>query len=313
MTYIFSLYTAVIPLILISILTCTACGTTIQQPEESVPKKPIPVEQNEPAPTIPATFKSGDLRVSPLIAMVEDIITVSTVISNVGDEPGIYSAVFTVNGQEIERKSISLNAEESKEVSFQFTGQKSGEHKLGIGESHTVIMVYSWSHCEIRYDKGVIKQESYYYMTGADSHIVFFSPETDIFKIQQIRLCGIVIVDNLNELKERQFTVKVWDGRMNILLWSEDFPWQLFKGSLGWINVDVPDICINNDFIVEFISHSEPFRIEGNKEIYTAIALAWERNESDEIKSGMTVDGSPYTTPDYNWFIRVEGECAKID
>jgi hypothetical protein len=64
---------------------------------------------------------------------------------------------------------------------------------------------------------------------------------------------------------------------------------------------------------VEFASHSEPSRLEGNRPIYTAIGVAWERNESDEIRSGMTVNGTMYTSPEHNWFIRVEGECAKID
>lgn len=307
----FSIYTVIISLVLVLILSGTACGTTTTQPEKSIPAEPAPEDQSKPVTVRPATFKSGDVSVSPVIIMEEDVITVSTTISNVGDEPGIYSAVFTVNGEEKARESISIDAEESKEVSFQLTGQESGEYDLAIGESHTIITVNSWNPCEIKYDKGVIKYELYYYYQGDDSHVVIFTPETSAFKIQQIRLCGIVIVDNLNELKEKAFTVNVWDGHRNTLLWAEDFPWQLFKGSLGWIDIDVPDVRVNDDFMVEFISHSEPFRIEGTKEIFTAIGLAWEYNDSDIVRSGAVIEGNLLGAAGLNWFIRVLGECSQ--
>jgi hypothetical protein len=309
----FSIYTAIISLVLILILCGMACGPVTSPPEKSLPAEPAPVEQNKPVIVRPATFKSGALSVSPVIIMEKDTITVSTVISNVGDEPGVYSAVFTVNGVEKARESISIDAEESKEVSFQLAGQESGEYELAIGESHTSITVYSWNPCEIRYDEGVIRNELYYYYIGDDSHVIMFTPETSAFNIRQVRLCGVVIVDNLNELKERTFTVKIWDGHMNTLLWSEDFPWQLFKGSLGWIDIDVPDVRVNDDFIVEFISHSEQFKIVGTKEIYTAIGLAWEYNKSDIVRSGAVINGDLLGVADLNWFIRVRGECSQIE
>jgi hypothetical protein len=313
MIKVFSVYIAIISLLLVFMMVGTACDNKTSQPEDSIPTEPARVEQNEPAPAKPATFKVGDLNIQPANIMVGDTVVVSTIVSNTGDEQGEYTAIFTVAGEEIDREVLSINGRESAEASFNHIIPDAGEYEFTIGDSHVAATVHEWTPCEIRYDKGVIKHESYYYLTGEDSHIVFFSPETDTFKINKIRICGVTVVANLNELKERQFTVTVWDKNMDTLLWSEDFPWQLFKGSLGWIDVDVPDIRIDDEFIVEFASHSEPSRLEGNRPIYTAIGVAWERNESDEIRSGMTVNGTMYTSPEHNWFIRVEGECAKID
>jgi hypothetical protein len=307
----------VILLLFISILTGAymACDTPVSQPEIKTPENgSTSVQQTEPAepaPKKPAAFEEGDLEI-PVTCRVGDTITVNTSVSNTGDEPGIYTAIFTVNGEEVSRELISVGAGDSEEVSFEFIRQEAGDYELAVGESRTSITVYGWVPCEIKYDKGVMQRLSYYSI-GNDGLIVRFTPEDRLFKIKKIRLCGTVEVENLNKLKERQFTVNIWDKYMSSTLWSEDFSWQLFKSSLGWIYIEVPDVRVDDDFVVEFISHSEPFRAEGNREIYTYIALAWERNDSDEIHSGVTQDGKFYSTPGYNWFIRVEGECSQTD
>ena len=302
--------------ILILLGTYTACKVPASQPETNAPENGSlpaqPTEPAEPAPKKPATFEVGDLEI-PATCMVGDPITVNTSVSNTGDEPGIYTALFTVNGEEIDRELISVGAGDSEEVSFEFVHQDAGNCELAVGESRASVTVYGWEPCEIKYEDGVLKQNCIYYFMGDDGHVVLFEPGADVFKVQRIRICGSVEVKNTNEMKERQFTVNIWDKYHASLLWSEDFLWQVFKGSLGWVYIDVPGVRVDDDFIVEFISHSEPFRAEGNREIYTCIAIGWERNESDEIHSGVILDGELQSTPDYNWFIRVEGECSQID
>jgi hypothetical protein len=295
--------------------TQAACETPVSQPKTETPGNgSVPAQQTkpaEPAPKKPATFEVGDLEI-PATCMVGDPITLNTAVANTGDEPGTYTAIFTVNGEEADRELISVGAGDSEEVSFEFVRQDAGECELAIGESCTSVTVYGWEPCEIKYDKGVMKRLSYYAI-GDDSLVVIFTPESETFKVQKIKLCGTVEVQNLNELKEREFTVNVWDKYHASTLWSEDFLWQIFKSSLGWIDIEVPDVRVDDDFIVEFISHSEPFRAEGNREIYTYIALNWERNESDEIHSGIVHNGQILSASDYNWFIRVEGECSQTD
>lgn len=308
---------SVILLLFISILTgaSMACDTSVSKPETDTPGNgSVPAQQTEPepAPKKPATFELGDLEI-PVTCMVGDTITVNTSVSNTGNEPGIYTAIFTVNGEEVSRERISVGAGDSEEVSFEFTSQDEGDCELAIGESCIPVTVYGWEPCVIKYEDGVLKHNCIYYFMGNDGHVVHFEPEAEVFKVQRIRICGTVEVKNTNELKERQFTVNIWDKYMASTLWSEDFLWQVFKGSLGWIYIEVPDVRVDDDFMIEFISHSEPFRAEGNREIYTCIALGWEKNESDEIHSGLTQNGELYSTPDYNWFIRVEGECSRLD
>ena len=299
--------------ILIPLGTYTSCKAPVSQPETNIPENgPTPPQQTEPAPKKPATFEVGELEISET-CMVGDTITVNTSVSNTGDEPGTYTALFIVNGEEVGKELISVGAGANEEVSFEFTRQDAGDCELAVGESCTSVTIYGWEPCEIKYEDGVFKSYAIYYFKGNDGHVVHFEPEADVFKVQRIRICGIVVVKNTNELKERQFTINIWDKYYDSLLWSEDFPWQLFKGNLGWIYIDVPDVRVDDDFIVEFISHSEPFRAEGNREIYTCIAVGWEKNESDEIHSGITQNGILSSTPGYNWFIRVEGECSKAD
>jgi hypothetical protein len=302
--------------ILIPLGTNTACKVPASQPETNAPESGSmptqPTEPVEPAPKKPATFEVGDLEI-PATCMAGDPITVNTTVLNSGDEPGIYTAIFTIDGEEIDREAISVGAGDSEEVSFEFVRQDAGDCELAVGGSSTSVPVYGWEPCEIRYDNAVIKQQCYYYSEGDDGLFVLFQPQADIFKVQKVRICGHVNVKNTNELKERQFTVNIWDRYHASILWSEDFLWQLFKGSTGWIDIDVPNVRVDDDFIVEFISHSEPFRAEGNREIFTCIAIAWERNESDEIHSGVAQDGQLYSASEYNWFFRVEGECSQLN
>jgi hypothetical protein len=314
MVRVFSRITAMIIPVFMLIISGTACGPATSPPENNnVPAEPAQINQSEPVLLKPAEFQTGELTIQPVNVMVDDMVTVSTQISNIGDEPGEYTAVFSINGEEIDRQVLSIDGMESEDVSFQYTNQDAGEYEYAIDDSLISVTVYDWTPCEIKYDKGVIKQEAYYYLTDDNGHILFFSPETSAFKIQKVRVCGLSVVGNLNELKVRQFTVSIWDKNMHTKLWSADFPWKLFKGSLGWIDIEVPDIRVDDEFIVEFVSHSEPPRLEGARQIYTVVALAWEQNESEEIRSGMIVDGNLYTSPDHNWFIRVEGECNKIN
>ncbi|MEJ2739108.1 MAG: hypothetical protein P8105_04670 [Dehalococcoidia bacterium] len=302
--------------ILIPLGTYTACKVPASQSETNIPENgSLPAQSTEPAepaPKKPATFEIGDLEI-PATCMAGDPITVNTSISNIGDEPGVYNAIFTVNGEEVDREAISVGAGDSEEVSFEFVRQDTGDCELAVGESRTSVTVHGWEPCEIKYEDGVLKHDCIYYFIGDDGQLVLFEPEADVFKVQRIRICGTVEVKNTNELKERLFTVNIWDKYHDSVLWSEDFLWQMFKGNLGWIYVDVPDVRVDDDFIVEFISHSEPFRAEGNREIYTCIAVGWERNESDEIHSAAIFDGELHSTADYNWFIRVEGECSQAD
>ena len=78
------------------------------------------------------------------------------------------------------------------------------------------------------------------------------------------------------------------------------------------------DSRVNDDFYVELVTHSEPFRREGTKDIWTCIALAWDKprisssTTTIEGRSSLSHMGKIVDLPPkwgiLDWFIRVEGE-----
>ena len=299
MQYLFRrlLATAALIAIVLSLPTCV-------QPEQPVEEPPA---AGQPTEERPAEFEVGSLTFTPSTILSDDSATVTASVTNTGGITGTYTAVLTVDGHEAGRNDLSLEPGRSKEVSFQVTTTSAGDYELAIGESRAVMTVYDWCPYTIQYDKGKSVGLWSIYLAGEFGHIVHFTPPAKPFKIRRIKVEGYAEVEDFADWDERDFTVRIWDDGKTRQLWSQDFPWRLFMGFKGSIEIPVPDIRVDDDFHVEVVTHSD------EPPAKNFIGLYYEESEG-ETRSGASYLGSPAPLKarfqSINWFIRVQGEGA---
>ncbi len=84
-------------------------------------------------PLSPAAFTVNELTVNPLLADSGENVDVSVLVKNTGDLSGTYQAILAVDDIAIETKEITLDGAGSLTISFSFTSDTVGQHKVSIG------------------------------------------------------------------------------------------------------------------------------------------------------------------------------------
>jgi len=208
----------------------------------------------------PAEFDVGPVTFAPSTVMVGDVVTVAATVTNTGDVSGTYTAALSTDGQEVDKKDITLEPGVSKEASFQLPETTAGSYNLAIGNSSSTMTVYEWSPYTIQYDESQGALAGIY-VSGENGHIVHFTPPAKAFRIQKIKIYGTVYILNTSEFDDNYITVRIWDKEGNNQLWSQDFPWRLFIGDAHWREIKVPDVRVDDDFNVELVTNSNPMSI----------------------------------------------------
>lgn len=236
------LYLIIVPsLVFLLFATVAACS------------QPPATTENQPASQKPAEFEVGPITFEPFTVMVGDLFTATATVKNVGDIAGTYTATLSIDGQEVDSKAIPVDPGGSQQTSFQVSKTIAGKYQIAIGNSSTVLTVYNWNSYTIQYD-GADGSTVGAYVDGEQGHIINFSPPNRAFKIQKIRIFGTTKIKTTSEL-DNHITVRIWDKDGNNQLWSQDFPWRLFLGE-SWQEIKVPDVRVNDDFLVEVVTHS---------------------------------------------------------
>jgi len=303
-------------------------------------------------PVQPAEFSVGPVTLAPSTAMVGDVVTVAATVTNTGDVSGTYTAALSIDGQEADKKDITIEPGGSQQVSFQLTKTTAGSYNLAIGSSSTTLTVYDWSPYTIQYfeSQGALAA---IYVSGENGHIVHFTPPAKAFRIQKIKIYGTVYILNTSEFDEKYITVRIWDKEGNNQLWSQDFPWRLFMGDAHWQEIKVPDIRVDDDFNVELVTNSNPMSIRDGipvpggdpigiytfgvsgiagrggvkrPDVWSVVVIGFDYPQSNtnaplnrpETRSGYSlmgklIDPGQDRLKGIRWLIRVEGEGAPGD
>jgi len=82
----------------------------------------------------PALFRVSDLTVTPAEVEVGNEVTISLVLTNIGEEEGSYTLVLKVNQVVEDTKTITLDAGASTAVQFKVTKEEAGAYDVEIGE-----------------------------------------------------------------------------------------------------------------------------------------------------------------------------------
>lgn len=282
----------------------------------------------DPPASKPAEFEVSPLAISPAIPMAGDTFKVSATVKNIGDVEDAYTAVLTVDGKETDRKNVMVASVSSSTVSFQVADVVVGVHEISIGTSQVNVTVHDWVPYTIKYCRGqadwtIFSADPAAFRTnGAIGHIVHFSPPAIPFEIREIKICGEAKTEIPSDLDTRQVIVRLWNKDRSQQLWSDNFPWRLFENKMGWREITVPDIRVEDNFYVEVMTQSDPGNQAKN---YLDIAfelardalppprcLEYYRLSAAEPHSGWSQNGQPFDPPgrkiSVNWCISVDGE-----
>lgn len=121
------------------------CGTVIvstdgksyaiQTERQCAPRAPPIVSPGQ------AEFTLSNLSISPSKPEVGETITISFAVANSGGRQGTYTVVLRLNGTETATKDITLDAGESRSVSFIVTAESSGTYNIEINGLRDVLEV----------------------------------------------------------------------------------------------------------------------------------------------------------------------------
>jgi hypothetical protein len=303
-------------------LAVIGCGTQLPAPGGTPSDG---ANTTNPIPKAYAEFEVGPITVTRNGVSVGETATVSTNVTNTGGVNGNYTAVLTVNGQQVGQKDISIGPGGTETVTFQVTKSAAGSYKLAVGDSTAVLNVYQWPY-KIQYDLGSATGELLS-VSGDYGHIVHFTPPATPFKIQKIDVYVSAIVAQESEWTDKLITLRIWDSGRNSQLWSVNLPWRAFWNETGgfWKEIDVPNVSVDGDFYVEMVTHSNQFQGEiiawpSGSDIRPAIFVGYDRpnqyissgESSTETRSGISMMSQPVEVPikyqGINWLMRVDGD-----
>jgi hypothetical protein len=272
-----------------------------------------------------AEFDVGPITVNRSGVSVGEIATVSTTIKNTGGIQGTYTAVFTVDGKQVDKKDVPVGFGSAETVSFTISKEAPGSYKLEIGDRTATLNVYQWPY-RIQYDLGNAYGELLT-IAGDYGHIVHFTPPTTPFKIQKIEVYTQGLVSKDSEWYDRFATIRIWNSSRTQPLWSENYIYRDFWNDVGsfWKEIDVPNVVANGDFYIEIVTHSPQFQGEmvawpWGSEVRPAIFVGYDLPtlyqssgvSSAETRSGISLMGQPVEVPakyeGLDWLIRVDGD-----
>jgi hypothetical protein len=85
-------------------------------------------------PLSPAAFTVSDLTISPLSSDLGENVDVSLLLKNTGDLSGTYQVTLSLDDVNMDTREVTLDGNGSTALSFSFTSNTAGQHKVSIGD-----------------------------------------------------------------------------------------------------------------------------------------------------------------------------------
>lgn len=267
-----------------------------------------------------AKFTVTGLNIDPNGVMPNDNVTVTATIKNNGEGEGTYTATLTMGNQELVRKDVLVPPGATETIVFKIDApQDSGEYKLNIGDTSAMLTVFAWSAYTLQHDNNRAAQY-YTWCGGPGGFLSHFQPKSSFFRIRSVRIYGAVRGQDLTNWQERNFTLKIWSKDLSKELWSQSYPYNLFSVTLGWVNIQIPNLRVDGDFCVEVIPNGEymPDRKQVKCGLAIGLDLSAEKANADIALNGVIQPWSvkqgagPGLAPKNKaaWMVRVDGESG---
>jgi hypothetical protein len=221
------------PLILLAALICLACS---QQPQVQ-----------------PASFQVISLGITPdQVPTGENAAVVAQVI-NTGGLPGNFTAALTMNGEQVDSKTVTIQPEKIAKVTFNVSREEPGTYKVQLGSASATLTVTALEErdIELKYDSGV--SQDALWAGNNNGFLISFKLPAKPFILKKVSICGGI------------YGV-AWEGKTFELSVLDTFYTPLFKqvyaiakfpvkGAFpyqkpSWVDFDIPSLRLDNDFLV---------------------------------------------------------------
>ncbi|MBL7208986.1 MAG: hypothetical protein ISS52_02695 [Dehalococcoidia bacterium] len=139
----------------------------------------------------PAEFQVISLDVVPPEVAPGEAISVSAEVKNVGGSDGVYTAILTVDGVEVESEDVTVSPGASETVSFLLVKDEAGTYQVAVGESSssfTVKQKLVAREIELKYDDG--KARGLISAIPNGGYLIEFSPSGTPFTIRKVKMAG---------------------------------------------------------------------------------------------------------------------------
>jgi hypothetical protein len=266
-----------------------------------------------PACKAPAEFEVVSLDIVPAEVTAGETVSVTAEVRNTGGSEGVYTAILTVDGVEMETKEVTITPDASKTVTFSLVKDTPGTYQVGIG-GLTSSLTVKQKLVELKYDDG----EACGFIagwppTGIDGFLVDFAPPSVPFTIKGVRIYGTIYG---NGWEGKDFDVEIWDEDEKVLH-SAKYPFTKFPTATwedtfnqedgSWVEVDVPDLKVTDKFYVHVYTGNGP--LEGIH-IGADDSVVNKHSESTNRTDGTTLvfPQWPYSR-DWGWF----GDKSKVN
>ena len=275
-----------------------------------------PEHTTPPASPEPTKFEVIHLHINPNGVMPGDPITITATIENTGEMEGTYTAILILAGQELERKDVSVGSEARGTAIFEvISPEAAGNYELTAGEASSTLTVFD-QQPELRqyllsYDDGLPDSS---FWSGEESYLVEFSPPAKLFTVERVLILGWVSAKSEEHYQNRQFTVKLWDKNTGSELVTQNFPWRLFGDEAKWVELDITNTTVDDDFYVTVTTNStRENRINIDYDTSTPNEHSYmSRNGKIIPWATWAREEVEYTREKVNWMIRVSGR-APVD
>jgi len=160
-----------------------------------------------------ADFEVSNIRYSPSKVFAGENITISADIKNVGNAEGSYDATLTIEGTDIETKTVRLAPREEKTIHFTVRLEKEGNHTIKIGDETLTLTVhpklFKGAYLEYKVEgialivpiSGTLRLEiievtdENYTVSMTPTGIPFLKPETRTYQIGEIVFSNLTVED----------------------------------------------------------------------------------------------------------------------
>jgi|GEM_PF-241420 len=210
-----------------------------------------------PACKAPAEFEVVSLEIVPLEVAAGETVSVTAEVRNTGSGEGVYTAILTVDGADVEAKEVTIAPGASETVTFSLLKDAPGTYQVGIGgqtSSLTVKQMLVAKEFELKYDDGKARDAISADIPWLGGHIVDFSPLGTPFTIKKIRITGM-LSSRASNIKGKTFDVEIWDKDQKIL-YSATYPYTKFTAYPTWVEFEVPDIEVTDRFYAHIYTDS---------------------------------------------------------
>jgi len=201
----------------------------------------------------PASFQVVSLGVTPAQVQVDEEATVVAQVTNTGRLAGNYTAELSMNGENVDSKTVTIQPEKIARITFTISRDKPGTYEIRLESASTTLSVTAMEErdVELKYDSGI--SQTSLWAGNNNGFLISFSPPAKPFILKKVSICGAI------------YGVS-WEGKTFELSVLDQFYTPYYKQLYAiarfpvrgafpyqeppWVDFDIPPTRLENDFLV---------------------------------------------------------------